>query len=40
MEWSNGRYESVGEQLLPAAEVVIERAAPASPYAVAELRRR
>src|SRR6266536_5366377 len=28
MEWGQGRYESVAEQLLPAAEVVVERAAP------------
>lgn len=28
MEWSQGRYESTAEQLLPAAEVVVERAAP------------
>jgi SAM-dependent methyltransferase len=28
MDWSQGRYEGIGEQLLPAAEVVVERAAP------------
>jgi SAM-dependent methyltransferase len=28
MEWGQGRYESVAEQLLPAAEVLVERAAP------------
>ncbi len=28
MEWGAGRYELIAEQLLPAAEVVVERAAP------------
>jgi ubiquinone/menaquinone biosynthesis C-methylase UbiE len=28
MEWGQGRYEVVAEQLLPAAELVVERAAP------------
>jgi ubiquinone/menaquinone biosynthesis C-methylase UbiE len=28
MEWGAGRYERIAEQLLPAAEVVIEQAAP------------
>jgi ubiquinone/menaquinone biosynthesis C-methylase UbiE len=28
MEWGAGRYERIAEQLLPAAEVVVERAAP------------
>jgi SAM-dependent methyltransferase len=28
MEWGQGRYETVAEQLLPAAEVVVEKAAP------------
>ena len=26
MEWGAGRYERIAEQLLPAAEVVVERA--------------
>ncbi len=29
MEWELGHYERIGEQLLPAAEVVVEKAAPA-----------
>ncbi len=29
MEWGRGGYERIGEQLLPAAEAVVERAAPA-----------
>ena len=29
MEWGQGRYEMIAEQLLPAAEVVVEQAAPA-----------
>jgi SAM-dependent methyltransferase len=29
MEWGQGNYERVAEQLLPAAEVVVEKAAPA-----------
>ena len=29
MEWSAGQYEVIAEQLLPAAEVVVEKAAPA-----------
>ncbi len=28
MEWGTGRYERIAEQVLPAAEVVVERAAP------------
>ena len=28
MEWATGRYERIAEQVLPAAEVVVERAAP------------
>ena len=28
MEWGAGRYERIVEQLLPAAEVVVERATP------------
>src|SRR3954465_15318771 len=28
MEWGQGRYETIADQLLPAAEVVVERAAP------------
>ncbi|MGA9635954.1 MAG: class I SAM-dependent methyltransferase [Solirubrobacterales bacterium] len=28
MEWGRGSYEAIGEQLLPAAEAVVERAAP------------
>src|SRR6476619_423380 len=28
MEWGQGRYEVIAEQLFPAAEVVVDRAAP------------
>jgi SAM-dependent methyltransferase len=28
MEWGQGRYERIAEQLLPAAEIVVEQAAP------------
>lgn len=37
MEWSLGHYEVIGEQLLPSAEVVVERAAPADGDRVVDL---
>ena len=37
MEWGLGYYEAIAEQLLPAAEVVVERAAPAEGERVVDL---
>jgi SAM-dependent methyltransferase len=37
MEWGAGRYELIAEQLLPAAEVVVEQAAPREGERVADI---
>jgi len=37
MEWGAGRYERIAEQLLPAAEVVVEQAAPREGESVVDI---
>jgi SAM-dependent methyltransferase len=37
MEWGQGNYEVIGEEILPAAEAVVERAAPAEGERVVDI---